>query len=177
MTWKLSVAAVLVAATATAHAQGVLAPPPVMPAPVMPPPPVHWVLEVIRDGQQIDSFEGTTTVGQASTDTHHHPIAHGVGCLDHPAGEVDLSRTISVSPTQASPAVVWLAIDAQETLEGDNTQVSPEGCRLPPQPREVNASHPGLRVPAGQWATWQLVERDPSLMYRVRASIVPPPGQ
>jgi len=42
---------------------------------------------------------------------------------------------------------------------------------LPPQPRQVAANHPGLQVPAGQWATWQIVDKNPTLVYRVRASL------
>lgn len=163
MTWKLCVAAVLVAAAASAHAQ----------AP-MQPPPVQWTLEVIRDGQQIDSFEGTTTVGQAHTDTHHHVIAHGVGCLDHPAGQLDLARTVTVAPTEADANGITLAIDAQETFEEDQQQQTPGGCRLPPQPRQISASHPGLRIPNGEWMRWQIVEKDPSLAYRVTARIAGP---
>ena len=165
MTWKQSAAVLLVAAAAAAHAQtGVQ-------------PSVQWTLQVIRDGQQIDSFGGTTTVGQARTDTHHHVVAHNVGCLQHPGGDIDLVRTLTVSPTQATDTDVTLAIDAQETLEDDQPQQTPQGCRLPPQPRQVNASHPGLRVPAGEWVTWQIIEQDPSLAYRVRAGITPQPAQ
>ena len=36
--------------------------------------PVTWELQVVRDGQQIDSFSGTTNVGQARTDTHHNKV-------------------------------------------------------------------------------------------------------
>lgn len=165
MIWKSCVAAALVAAAATAHAQGTTQPS------------VQWTLQVIRDGQQIDAFDGTTPVGQAHTDTHHQVVAHNVGCLDHPGGDVDLARTLTIAPTQASAAEVTLAIDAQETLEDDRAQQTPEGCRLPPQPRQVNASHPGLRVPAGEWVTWQIIEQDPSLAYRVRAGITPQPAQ
>jgi hypothetical protein len=174
MTWKSRVAALTFAAAAVspvtpavtiAHAQAGTQPS------------VQWRLEVIRDGQQIDSFDGTTTVGQAHTDTHHHVIAHAVGCLDHPGGDIDLARTLTLSPTQASATEVTLAIDAQETLEESAAQQTPQGCRLPPQPRQVNASHPGLRVPAGEWVTWQIVEQDPSLAYRVRAGIAPLPAQ
>ena len=169
MTWKICAAAILVAAAATtAHAQGALQPS------------VQWTLQVIEDGQQIDSFEGTTTVGQAHTDTHHHVSGHNVGCLDHPAGDIDLARTVTIAPTQADATGVTLAIDAQETLEDSaspHASQTPEGCRLPPQPREVSASHPGLRVPAGEWVTWQIVEKNPSLAYRVRAGIAAPSGQ
>lgn len=38
------------------------------------PQPVKWELQVLQDGQQIDSFTGTTSVGQARTDTHHHVV-------------------------------------------------------------------------------------------------------
>jgi len=138
---------------------------------------VQWTLQVMRDGQQIDSFDGTTTVGQTRTDTHHKVIAHDVGCKDQPAGSIDLSRTITVSPLQASANSVILAIDAQETLEGETAPRTPEGCKLPPQPRQVNASHPALTVPAGEWVSWQIVDKDPALAYRVRASLAAPAAQ
>jgi hypothetical protein len=136
-------------------------------------PPVHWELQVVRDGQQIDSFDATTTVGQAHTETHHHQIVHDVGCKDRPAGNIDLARTLTVSPTQASPDSVTLAIEAQETLEDDSAPQTIEGCKLPPQPREITASHPGLTIPNGQWATWTIVDKNPTLVYRVRASVPP----
>ncbi|PLZ02408.1 hypothetical protein CY652_11205 [Burkholderia sp. WAC0059] len=139
------------------------------------PPVVHWTLEVVRDGQTIDTFDASTPVGQAHTDTHHHVVAHDVGCKDQPGGSIDLERTLTVSPTAADATDVTLAIDAHDTLEDDPVQPSPEGCRLPPQPRTIAASHPGLRVPAGQWADWQIVRKDPSLVYRVRANLVPQP--
>jgi len=170
MTWKHGVAAVLFAGAsavaAVAQAQGG--------ATYVAQPSVRWMLQVIRDGQQIDAFEGTTTVGQARTDTHHHVVAHDVGCLQHPAGDIDLARTLTVSPIAASPAGVTLAIDAQETLEGQTPERTPQGCQLPPQPRQVSASHPGLRVPAGQAVIWQVIEHDPSLAYRVSATLAPP---
>ena len=138
---------------------------------------VQWTLEVLRDGQQIDSFDGTTTVGQARTDTHHKVVAHNVGCKDQPAGSIDLSRTITVSPLQVRANLIILSIDAQETLEGDTAPSTPEGCKLPPQPRQVNANHPGLVVPDGQWVNWQIVDQNPSLMYRVRATLAPQAAQ
>jgi hypothetical protein len=137
-------------------------------------PVVDWTLQVIRDGQPIDSFNGATTVGQARTDTHHKVVRHNVGCKGEPAGSIDLQRTITVSPLRANPSQAILAIEAQETLESDTVSQTPEGCTLPPQPRQVNASHPGLVVPAGQWTNWQILDRDPSLMYRVRANLAPP---
>jgi hypothetical protein len=136
-------------------------------------PAVHWELQVLRDDQQIDSFDATTTVGQAHTETHHHEVVHDVGCKNRPAGNIDLSRTLTVSPTQATPDSVTLTIDAQETLEENNAPQTVEGCKLPPQPREVAASHPGLTIPDNQWKNWTIVTKDPTLVYRVRASIAP----
>lgn len=138
---------------------------------------VNWTLQVIRNGQLIDSFDGTTTVGQAHTDTHHKVVSHDVGCKDQPAGSIDLQRTITVSPLRANPTESILAIDAQETLEDDAAPSTPEGCKLPPQPRQVQASHPGLVVPAGQWVSWPIINKDPALAYRVRATLAPPSQQ
>jgi hypothetical protein len=135
---------------------------------------VNWTLEVDSDGQKIDSFEGSTTVGQARTDTHHKVVTHDVGCKNQPAGSIDLQRTITVSPLQASADNTILAIDAQETLENPVAPKTTDGCKLPPQPRQVSASHPGLNVPAGQWVTWTIVDHDPKLVYRVRANLAPP---
>jgi hypothetical protein len=134
-------------------------------------PVVQWELQVMRDGQQIDTFEGTTTVGQARTDTHHHVVQNNVGCKDQPAGSIDLQRTLTVSPTQADANGVTLAIDAQETLEEPGPQKTVQGCKLPPQPRQIAANHPGLAVPPNQWTSWQIVDKDPNLVYRVRASV------
>jgi hypothetical protein len=137
------------------------------------PQPVAWELQVLRDGQQIDAFSATTNVGQARTDTHHHKVTNRVGCADKPAGDIDLQRTITVSPTHASADDVTLAIEAQETLE-ENTPgaTTTGGCKLPPQPRQVSASHPGLQLKPGEWSTWQIVDQNPTLAYRVRASLV-----
>jgi len=104
---------------------------------------VQWTLEVLRDGQQIDSFDGTTTV----------------------------------SPLQVRANLIVLSIDAQETFESDTAPSTPEGCKLPPQPRQVNANHPGLVVPDGQWVSWQIVDQNPSLAYRVRATLAPQAAQ
>jgi hypothetical protein len=132
---------------------------------------VAWQLEVERDGKTIDSFQATTMVGQAFSATHHHPITHRVGCKENPAGGIDLARTVSVSPVAADVGGVTLAIDADETIEDDTAPATPEGCALPPQPRRVNASHPGLVVPIGGWANWTLIDKNPTLIYRVRASV------
>jgi hypothetical protein len=140
-------------------------------------PVVVWTLQVIRDGQLIDSYDGTTTVGQAHTDTHHNVVSHRVGCQDQVAGSIDLQRTITVSPLRANATQSILAIDAQETLEDNVEQKSRSGCKLPPQPRQVHANHPGLIVPAGQWVSWPIIDKDPTLAYRVRASLAPPSQQ
>ncbi|HEV3424692.1 MAG TPA: hypothetical protein VG105_13125 [Paraburkholderia sp.] len=158
--WKTSLVAVLMGTSLLAQAQQ-------HPAQQV----VQWELQVMRDGQQIDSFEGSTTVGQARTDTHHKVVQHNVGCKDAPGGSIDLSRTLTVSPIQADANTVTLAIDAQETLEEDSASQTDTGCKLPPQPRQVTANHPGLKVAAGQWATWQIVDKNPSLVYRIRASL------
>lgn len=133
--------------------------------------PVSWELQVVRDGQQIDSFSGTTNVGQARTDTHHNKVRNSVGCADQPAGDIDLQRTITISPTHASADDITLAIDAQETLQEDSTRASPSGCKLPPVPRQVSGSHPGLVLKPGEWGQWQIIDSNPSLAYRVRASL------
>ncbi|AET90333.1 MULTISPECIES: hypothetical protein [Caballeronia] len=140
-------------------------------AQIAPPQPVNWELQVVRDGQQIDSFAATTNVGQARTDTHHNKVKNRVGCADQPAGDIDLQRTLTVSPTHASADDITLAIDAQETLQDDSTRVSPSGCKLPPVPRQVSASHPGMVLKPGEWQQWQIIESNPSLAYRVRASL------
>jgi hypothetical protein len=141
------------------------------------PPVVQWTLQVMRDGQQIDAFDGTTTVGQARTDTHHKVVTHDVGCKNQPAGSIDLQRTITVSPLQANASTALLQIDAQETLENPAAPKTTDGCKLPPQPRQIGASHPGLSVPAGQWVNWTIVDKDPTIVYRVRASLAPPSAQ
>ncbi|SAL63338.1 hypothetical protein [Caballeronia telluris] len=133
--------------------------------------PVAWELQVLSDGQQIDSFSATTNVGQARTDTHHNVVKNNVGCADKPAGDIDLQRTLTVSPTHAGPDDITLSIEAQETLQDDASRATVQGCKLPPQPRVVNASHPGLVLKPGEWSNWQIVEKNPSLAYRVRASL------
>ena len=122
--WKTSIAAVLTAAlfgtSLLANAQGSAQQV------------VQWQLQVMRDGQQIDSFDGTTTVGQARTDTHHKVVQHNVGCKDQPGGSIDLARTLTVSPLRADASAVTLSIDAQETFEEDTPQQTDTGCKLPP---------------------------------------------
>lgn len=132
---------------------------------------VTWDLQVLQDGQQIDTFSGTTSVGQAKTDTHHHVVKNNVGCADQPAGDIDLQRTLTISPVHANADDVTLQIDAQETLQSDQSTSTVAGCKIPPQPRQITATHPGLMLKPGQWSTWQIVDKNPSLTYKVRASI------
>lgn len=169
--WKTSIVAVLLGtsllANAQQSAQGTQQNTPPRPAQQV----VQWQLQVMRDGQQIDAFDGTTTVGQARTDTHHKIVQHNVGCKDQPGGSIDLARTLTVSPLQADASGVTLSIEAQETFEEDAARQTDTGCKLPPQPRQVSASHPGLKVAPGQWASWTIVDKDPNLVYRVRASL------
>ncbi|WP_206950756.1 hypothetical protein [Trinickia acidisoli] len=134
---------------------------------------IQWQLDVVRDGQTIDTFQATTMVGQAFSATHHHAVTHRVGCKENPGGGIDLARTISVSPVAADVSGITLAIDADETIEDDSAPTTPEGCALPPQPRRVDASHPGLFVPVGESADWTLIDKNPTLVYRVHASVAP----
>ena len=103
---------------------------------------------MLRDGQQIDSFSATTNVGQARTDTHHHVVKNNVGCADKPAGDIDLQRTLTISPVHASADDVTLAIEAQETIQDNASPTTAQGCKLPPQPRvsERDASGPGAEA-------------------------------
>ncbi|NRO95515.1 hypothetical protein GWC77_06125 [Paraburkholderia sp. NMBU_R16] len=150
-------------------------PPPPAPAVQAPAPAeptlVKWRLEVLRDGRDVDTFEGTTAVGQAVTATHHHEVVHAVGCKNQPDARIDLARTLTVSPISAEPSGITLAIDAQETIEDETAQRTPEGCTLPPQPRRIAANHPGLVAVPGQPASWTIVEAHPTLVYRVSASV------
>ncbi|NIF53180.1 MULTISPECIES: hypothetical protein [Burkholderiaceae] len=159
--WKTSIVAMLLGASLLAHAQQ-------RPAQQV----VQWQLQVMQDDQQVDSFEGTTTVGQAHTDTHHRVVQHHVGCKDQPAGSIDLSRTLTVSPLRVDPEGVTMSIETQETLEDAAPQRTDIGCKLPPQPRLVSGSHPGLVVPPDQWASWTIVASNPKLVYRLHASVV-----
>jgi hypothetical protein len=174
--WKTSIVAVLFGTSLLANAQqGAQQSAQSVAQPGTQQPPaqqvVQWQLQVMRDGQQIDAFDGTTTVGQARTDTHHNVVQHNVGCKDQPAGSIDLTRTLTVSPLQADANEVTLSIDAQETFEENTAQQTDTGCKLPPQPRQVSASHPGLKVAANQWASWTIVDKSPNLVYRVHATL------
>jgi hypothetical protein len=161
MRWQAGIAAALCCVWLAARAQTAALPPA-----------VQWRLEVVRDGNTIDTFDGTTAIGQAATATHHHETVNRVGCKENPDAQIDLARTLTISPVAAENASVTLAIDAQETIEDDTPQRTREGCVLPPALRRVAANHPFLVVPDGQWVSWTIVDSHPALIYRVRASVV-----
>ena len=122
----------------------------------------QWELQVLRDGQQIDAFAGTTNVGQARTDTHHHVVKNNVGCADKPAGDIDLQRTLTVSPVHASADDVTLPIEAQETFEENTPRANRPGCKLPPQPRQRERDASGSAVvKPGEWTSWHDRRQEP----------------
>jgi hypothetical protein len=162
MRCQVAIVAVLCCASLAAHAQT-----------EAPPTSIDWQLQVLRNGQTIDTFQSTTAIGQAYTATHHHETVHDVGCKDMPAAKIDLVRTLTVSPVSADTNGITLAIEADDTIEDDIGQRTIEGCALPPQPRRITASHPGLRVQGDEWVNWTIVDHDPTLVYRVHASVVP----
>lgn len=134
-------------------------------------PQVRWEIEVVQDGQTVDRFGATTTVGQAKSETHKRSVVHDVGCQNKPAASIELERSVTVSPTRVDDGSPVLSIDVQETLEDTGKARTWEGCALPPQPRKVAASHPGLVVPPGQIVPWELIDHAPKLVYRVQASV------
>ncbi|AOK48456.1 hypothetical protein WT60_17510 [Burkholderia sp. MSMB617WGS] len=143
-----------------------------------PQPVIDWEIQVVRDGQTIDTFEQKTTVGQARSDTHGIPVAPA-GCGAAPAAASaagapasGLSRTITVAPLYVEGNAVALAIDAQETLADDGAAPSTGAPCTRPPPRRIVASHPALDARAAQWTDWTLAERNPQLVYRVRARVV-----
>ncbi|PPB83001.1 hypothetical protein [Mycetohabitans endofungorum] len=136
------------------------------------PPKVRWDVEVVQDGRSVDHFGATTTVGQAKSETHKRSVVHEVGCQNQPVASVELSRTLTVSPTHVDDGKAVLSLDVQEIFEDTRAAQTAEGCALPPQPRRVTAVHPGLLVPPGRTVSWKLVDHDPQLIYRVQASIV-----
>ncbi|KVH61173.1 hypothetical protein WS89_00705 [Burkholderia sp. MSMB1072] len=156
---KHGLAVLLASVVLAAHAQS--------PAPAV----VAWEIQVVRDGQTIDTFQQNTTVGQSRTDTHRYPAAVPVGCGN--AARVvptERSRSVSVAPlaVDASANTVSLGLDVQETLDDENARGDP--C-LPASPRQIVASHPGLSVGGDAWTDWTLVEQHPHLVYRVRAHV------
>ncbi|KWE88562.1 hypothetical protein WL80_17780 [Burkholderia ubonensis] len=157
---KHGLAVLLASAALAAHAQS--------PAPAV----VAWEIQVVRDGQTIDTFQQKTTVGQTRTDTHRYPSAVPVGCGDQArVVPTERSRSVTVAPlaVDANANAISLALDVQETL--DDPDAKPSDPCLPSSPRQIVASHPGLSVGGDSWADWTLVEQRPHLVYRLRAHV------
>lgn len=147
-------------------------------------PAIHWELQVIEQGQMVDDFSDTTTLGQARTETASHPSRHSIACPAPGAAaasgagtplDFNLSRTITISPVHVAPDEISLAIDTREAIEDPASVSEKIDCATLPEPRVVTASHPGLPVKTdGSWSTWQIIEHDPSLTYRVKAVLAHP---
>lgn len=157
---KHGLAVLLASVVLAAHAQS--------PAPAV----VAWEIQVVRDGQTIDTFQQNTTVGQSRTDTHRYPSSVPVGCGN--AARVvptERSRSVTIAPlaVDANANTVSLGLDVQETLDDENATRS-DPC-VPASPRQIVASHPGLAVGGDAWTDWTLVEQHPHLVYRVRAHV------
>ncbi|KVE33322.1 hypothetical protein [Burkholderia sp. TSV86] len=181
-------------------------------------PVIDWEIQVVRDGQTVDTFKQKTTVGQARSDTHRFAAASGGGCgtadtagawgasggaaasgtsgasaslsnaasadgasASAPAATEDTSsahpaaapsRTITVAPLYVEDDAVSLAIDVQETFPDSDTARTASSAPCSASPRRIVASHPGLNARAAQWTDWTLAERDPRLVYRIRARVV-----
>jgi hypothetical protein len=136
---------------------------------------VHWQLEVVENGVTVDTFKADTPLEQTQTQTREHDAVHAVGCAQVPQARASLTRTIAVTPSSADDHGVSFVIDATETLEDPASQQTKEGCTLPPQPRVVHATHPALVVGKTGWTDWTVVAHDPTLVYRLQASIERPP--
>lgn len=134
-------------------------------------PQVHWIIEVLQDGQCVDRFEATTAIGQTKSETHKRSVAYHTGCDNPPTANFELSRMITVSPAHIDTDNVVLSIDVQEILEDNRIAQTRSACALPPQLRTIIASHPGLAVPTSQTVRWELIHRSPQLVYRVHANL------
>ncbi|WP_323119567.1 hypothetical protein [Burkholderia alba] len=157
--FKTSLAGALAGAALAAHAQG------------GPPPAIDWELQVVRDGQTIDTFHQKTTIGQSRTDTHQTEAALPAGCVADPAAKPsELSRTVTVAPLYVDGDAITLSLDTQDQLDDDASRSGVAACTAAP-PRQIVASHPGLNVRAGDWTDWTVVDKHPLLVYRVRARV------
>ena len=135
---------------------------------------VHWQLEVIQNGETVDTFKADTPLEQTQTETREHEATHVVGCAEKPAAHIVLTRSIAVTPSTSDERGVSFMIDATEMLEDAAAQHTGEGCTLPPQPRVVHATHPALLVGASGWTDWPVVAHDPVLTYRLQATVDKP---
>ncbi|MGU7783431.1 hypothetical protein [Burkholderia sp. PU8-34] len=155
---KHGLAALLASVMLAAHAQS--------PAPAV----VAWEIQVVRDGQTIDTFQQNTTVGQTRTDTHRYPSDVSVGCGDKArVVPTERSRAVTVAPLVVDANAISLALDVQETLDDPNAK--PGDPCVPASPRQIVASHPGLSVGGDAWTDWTLIDQHPHLVYRVRAHV------
>ncbi|HTJ92464.1 MAG TPA: hypothetical protein VL424_05075 [Pararobbsia sp.] len=136
---------------------------------------VHWQLEIVENGVTVDTFKADTPLEQTQTQTREHEAVHAVGCAQVPQARVSLTRTLAVTPSSADEHGVSFVIDATEALEDPASQQTKEGCTLPPQPRVVHATHPALMVGKTGWTDWTVVAHDPTLVYRLQASVERPP--
>ncbi|WP_147432169.1 hypothetical protein [Pararobbsia silviterrae] len=136
-------------------------------------PTVRWQLDVIENGVTVDTFKADTPLEQTQTQSREHEVVHAVGCAQVPQARASLSRSIAVTPSSVDERGVSFAIDATETLEDPASQHTSEGCTLPPQPRVVHATHPALIVGKTNWTDWTVVAHDPTLVYRLQASVLP----
>lgn len=130
---------------------------------------VHWELQIIQEGQQVASFAGQTPLGQSHTETKHYPDQPRVDC-NQPA--LELSRTITITPDNLNPTkqAVTFTLETRETLAPSHTSAAFD-CPALAVPRVVNASHPAFVVPLDNWADWQILPRNPVLIYRLRARL------
>ncbi|KAF1050452.1 MAG: hypothetical protein GAK41_01596 [Burkholderia gladioli] len=133
------------------------------------PPSIAWEIRVQHDGQTVDTFQRTTTVGQSRTDTHTYPVTLPANCTGKDASIVakvrpERTRTVTVAPLYVDGDTVTLQLDAQETLDDG------DGCTL--APRQISASHPGLAVHAGTWTDWAPADKNARLLYQLRAHVV-----
>ncbi|WP_459619482.1 hypothetical protein [Burkholderia sp. 3C] len=160
-----AVAGLLAAAPLAAQAQAAPGSPAVSSAPQS----IAWEIRVQHDGQTVDTFQRTTTVGQSRTDTHTYPVTLPANCTGQDAAIVakvrpERTRTVTVAPLYVDGGTVTLQLDAQETLDDG------DGCTL--APRQISANHPGLAVHADTWTDWAPADKNAHLLYQVRAHVV-----
>jgi hypothetical protein len=141
---------------------------------------VTWELEIIEQGRTVDHFSDTTRLGQARTENAAHTVQHDLNCPAQASNsgppDITLTRTITLAPTHIDADEASFAIDAREMIEDPPAAAGASGCSLPPEPRVVTASHPGLLVHTdGSWSSWTLIARDPTLVYRLKATLAPAP--
>jgi len=142
---------------------------------------IQWELDVVEQGQTVDQFKDITSLGQARTESASHTVQHLMNC-PAPAGnpiapDFKLTRTTTLAPVHRGAVEITFAVEPRESIEDRVANASTSGCSLPPEPRVVSASHPGLTVRTdGSWTDWTVIEHDPSLVYRIKAMLAAPPS-